>query len=157
MSNALNPHSRLDSHHDTYNPTSSYARSIDPSLGRTSPANSNLIPGSHHHHHHHPQPHHPIHSNSPNPTTTQMGSPSPSTISEDKLIDALINKIMAKLSNQADPHLSPLETDELIRQSCSSLFEMCRQRLPFVIHKLLQELDSPSHVCYLFLDLHPSQ
>ncbi|OAV98832.1 hypothetical protein PTTG_10958 [Puccinia triticina 1-1 BBBD Race 1] len=93
-----------------------------------------------HHHHHHPSLHTPagtIHSTaSPNPNSTP---------SEDKLIDALVNKIMAKLSNQADPHLSPLETDELIRQSCSALFEMCCQRLPCVIQKLLQELDSPSH------------
>ncbi|WAQ82376.1 hypothetical protein PtA15_2A693 [Puccinia triticina] len=43
------------------------------------------------------------------------------------------------------PHLSPLETDVLIRQSCSTLFEMCCQRLPCVIQKLLQELASPSH------------
>ncbi|WAQ85082.1 hypothetical protein PtA15_5A656 [Puccinia triticina] len=79
-------------------------------------------------------------------TIHSTASPNPnSTPSEDKLIDALVNKIMAKLSNQADPHLSPLETDELIRQSCSALFEMCCQRLPCVIQKLLQELDSPSH------------
>ncbi|OAV89866.1 hypothetical protein PTTG_28520 [Puccinia triticina 1-1 BBBD Race 1] len=43
------------------------------------------------------------------------------------------------------PHLSPLETDVLIRQSCSALFEMCCQRLPCVIQKLLQKLASPSH------------
>ncbi|KAH9819427.1 hypothetical protein DFH28DRAFT_1080087 [Melampsora americana] len=121
--------------------------------GRDSPGNlNNNIPFQqiHHHHqfqniHHQSRQHHNRHPPSIGPNSFQIGSPSPSTISEDKLIDALINKIMAKLSNQADPHLSPLETDELILQSCSSLFEMCRQRLPFVIQKLLQELDSPSH------------
>jgi hypothetical protein len=116
---------------------------------------------AHHHHHqqqqqHHPQSHHHHHPSfhtaagaGPALQSSLVPSPNPNSISiggEDKLIDALVNKIMAKLSNQADPHLSPLETDELIRQSCSSLFEMCCQRLPAVIQKLLQELDSPSHV-----------
>ncbi|MBW0469189.1 hypothetical protein O181_008904 [Austropuccinia psidii MF-1] len=100
-----------------------------------------------HHHQHHPHSTHYLSlSSSANPSNLMSSLTSnPSSIGEDKLIDALVNKIMAKLSNQADPHLSPLETDELIRQSCSSLFEMCCQRLPIVIQRLLQELDSPSH------------
>ncbi|CAH7670866.1 hypothetical protein BY996DRAFT_4641287 [Phakopsora pachyrhizi] len=96
----------------------------------------------HHLHHHHRNPNRTgsiVSSNFP------ASSPNPNTINEERLIDALINKIMAKLSNQADPNLSTIETDDLIRQSCSSLFEMCRHRLPFIIQKLLQELDSPSH------------
>lgn len=86
-------------------------------------------------------PHYPAHSAvTLRPPVRERPAPGGVDKPTELLINSLVQKALAKVAARTENHLPPAEMEEVVRQSCGSLLQMCRSSLSYVVFRLLQEL-----------------